>query len=446
MKVDELIKQKAEELHRVHAHDSGRLDELTARARPRRRSQVSVLIGTALAVLLLFGPVALLLRSEDPTSSTVDGDSTPAESSGEVSMGERLFEVPGDGGLGRIMSSGSDLIVTGFDIVLRSVDEGDTWEVTGGSPSGDDSLIITEAANGTLLAVGAHDGASSRLYRSDDYGATWEQFELPVPPEVVQAGAFVIAHWRGEFFIAGVGTQGSFDSDVTLYLWRSSDAVDWEFEEVIDLEGRFAYSEAVQIVDDRLVIISRIANDTSIPTLLAFEETASGWNQVDLSSIIWPQAGLSSDLINAQLKGVGIIDERVHTWWGFDSGTGASTSMAMAYQTESGLWKAESVTGVLPETITITNDRLIGTAHPGTFAPSMTPGFTAIVVSSEGVSWTEIGRVDGLYLRQIRPVDDTRFIAAGNETEPSGEGFTVPSSGMWEIELSEDIANILNSQ
>jgi hypothetical protein len=76
----------------------------------------------------------------------------------------------------------------------------------------------------------------------------------------------------------------------------------------------------------------------------------------------------------------------------------------------------------------------------------MTPGFTAIVVSSEGVSWAEIGRVDGLYLRQIRPLDDTRFIAAGNETEPSDGGFTVPSSGLWEIELSEDIASILNSQ
>jgi hypothetical protein len=118
----------------------------------------------------------------------------------------------------------------------------------------------------------------------------------------------------------------------------------------------------------------------------------------------------------------------------------------MAYQTESGLWEAESVAGVLPETITITPDGLIGTAHPGTFAPSMTPGFTAIVVSSEGVSWTEIGRVDGLYLRQIRPLDGTRFIAAGNETEPSEEGFTVRSSGLWEIELSEDIASILNSQ
>lgn len=33
--------------------------------------------------------------------------------------------------------------------------------MTGSSPSGDDSLILTEAADGTLLAVGAHDGASS---------------------------------------------------------------------------------------------------------------------------------------------------------------------------------------------------------------------------------------------------------------------------------------------
>lgn len=99
-----------------------------------------------------------------------------------------------------------------------------------------------------------------------------------------------------------------------------------------------------------------------------------------------------------------------------------------------------------PETVTITPDGLIGTAHPGTLAPMLTPGFTAIVASNDGITWTEIGRIDGLYLHQIRQLDDRHFIAAGNQTEPTEEGLTVPSSGIWAIELSEDIASSLNSQ
>ena len=445
LKVDQLIRQKAEELNRAHAHDQGRLDEIQAGTRPGHGSQVGVLVGAALAVLLIFGPIALFLRTDNPTAANGE-DQTPPKVSGDVSLGDRLYQMPGDAGLGSVMSSGSELIVAGFDVVLKSVDDGKTWEVSGGAPSGDDSLIVTEAAEGMLVAVGAHDGASSRLYRSADDGASWEQFQLPLPPEVNQAGAFVIGHMGEEFLIAGVATQSSFDSDVTLYLWRSSDTLSWEVEQVASLGADFAYSEAVQIVDDRLVIIARIANDTSTPTLLAFEETDREWSRIDLSPIVWAQAGLPSDLVNAQMKGVGTIDERVHTWWGFDDGSGASTTMAVANQTGSGVWEAEYVTGVIPETITVTPDGLIGTAHPGTFAPAMTPGFTAIVASSDGISWSEIGRLDGLFLRQLRHIGGRLLIAAGNETEPTVEGFTVPTSGIWEIELSRDLAELLDSE
>ena len=454
MKVDELIRQKAEELHRVHAHDSGRLVEFRSRARPSTGSRVGVLIGAALAVLLIFAPIAFLLRSEDPNPATedtvttsIDGDPTPPEAVGGVSIGDRLYEMPGDGGLGSVMTSGSDLIVTGFDVVLKSGDGGKNWDVSGGAPPGDDSLIVTEAAEGILLGVGAHDGASSRLYRSADYGASWEQVELPVPPEVVQVVPHVIANRGGEFVIAGVGTQSSFDSDVTLYLWRSPDAFAWDFEQVADLDGEFAYSEAVEVADDSLVIVARIANDTSTPTLLAFEETAGGWNRTDLTPTFEAQAGLTSDLINAQLKGVGVVDERLHTWWGFDDGAGAPDTTAVAYRTEAGVWEAESVTGVAPETITVTPEGLIGTAHPGTLAPSVTPGFTAIVASRDGISWSELGRFEGLFLRQLRHIDDRLLLVAGNETALNDEGFvTVPSAGIWDVTLSQDLADLLDSE
>lgn len=452
MKVDELIRQKAGELNRAHAYDPGRLDEIRSRARTGLGSRVGVLIGAALAVLLLFAPIALFLRSGDPTAEDTvtesnGEDQTPPEAAGGVSLGDRLYEMPGDGGLGSVMSSGSDLMITGWDVVLKSVDDGKTWEVSGGAPSGDDSLIVTDAAEGMLIGVGAHDGASSRLYRSADDGATWKQVELPVPPEVVQVVPHLIAHRGGEFVIAGVGTQSSFDSDVTLYLWRSPDALAWDFEQVADLDGEFAYSEAVQIAGDSLVIISRIANDSSTPTLLAFEETASGWNQTDLTPTIEARADLTSDLINARLNGVGVVDERLHTWWSFDDGAGDAGASVVAFRTETGIWEAKPVVGVAPETITVTPEGLIGTAHPGTLAPYVTPGFTAIVASSDGISWNEIGRLEGLFLRQLRYIDNRLLIAAGNETEPNDEGFvTVPSAGIWEVALLHDLTELLDSR
>ena len=434
MKVDELIRQKAEELHQVHAHDSLRLDELEAWARPRRRPKVWVLIGAAVTILLLFGPVALFLRSEEPA-----GESTPAESSGEVSIGERLFEIPSDGGLGPVMASGSDLIVAGFDTVSRSSDGGDTWEVTGSSPPGDDSLIRTEAADGMLLAVGAHDGSSSRLYRSADYGATWEQFELPAPPETGGVVTGVIAHRADEWIISGVG------ADSTLYVWRSSDAVNWEFEEVIDLEGGFAYTDALEVVDDRLVIISRIAQDTAL-TLFALEETDDGWARTELTPILESQAGLPSEFVNAFPKKAGVVGGRLQAWWSFDDASGGQQLAATAYRTGLGEWQAEPLVGVAPETVTITPDGLVGTAHPGADAPMLTPGFTAIVVSNDGITWDEVGRIHGLYLRQLRQLDDRHLIAAGNETELTEEGLTVPSSGIWEVVLSDDIPNLLETR
>lgn len=457
MKVDELIKQKAEELHRVHAHDSGRLEEFRARARPRRRSQVWVLVGAALAVLLLLGPVALFLRSEDPSNSapdantpTADGDPTPPQASGDVSVSDRLFEVPGDGGLGPVMTSGSDLIVTGFDIVLRSADGGDTWEETGSSPSGDDSLILTEAADGTLLAVGAHDGASSRLYRSGDYGATWEQFEVPTPSGIDQIVAGDIAHRAGQWIIAGVATQSSFDNHAVMYVWKSPDAANWDFEEVADLEGRFAYIDAVEVVDNRVVVLARSAQDTALD-LFAMEEADAGWSRTELTPILESQAGLPSKPVNTLPKGAGIVGDRLHAWWSFADGSFNHLLAATVYRTGPGEWGAEPTTGVAPETVTITADGLIGTAHPGTLVPTLTPGFTAIVTSNDGITWSEIGRVDGLYLRQLAQMDNGQFIAAGNETEATDEeeatdeGVTVPSSGIWNIELSDDPADTLGS-
>jgi hypothetical protein len=75
----------------------------------------------------------------------------------------------------------------------------------------------------------------------------------------------------------------------------------------------------------------------------------------------------------------------------------------------------------------------------------LTPGFTAIVASNDGITWSELGRLDGLFLQQLRHIDNRLLIAAGNETEPGDEGFTVPSSGIWEIELPRNLAELIDS-
>lgn len=58
-------------------------------------------------------------------------------------------------------------------------------------------------------------------------------------------------------------------------------------------------------------------------------------------------------------------------------------------------------------------------------------------------SGTPVSDDPSLYLRQLTPVDNRLFIAAGNETEATDQGFTVPSSGIWEVGLSDDLADML---
>jgi hypothetical protein len=77
----------------------------------------------------------------------------------------------------------------------------------------------------------------------------------------------------------------------------------------------------------------------------------------------------------------------------------------------------------------------------------VTPGFTAIVASRDGISWSEIGRFEGLFLRQLRHIDDRLLLVAGNETALNDEGFvTVPSAGIWDVTLSQDLADLLDSE
>ena len=138
-------------------------------------------------------------------------------------------------------------------------------------------------------------------------------------------------------------------------------------------------------------------------------------------------------------------DARLRLNW-TDDASGGQQLAATAYRTGAGEWHAEPLSGVAPETVTIISDGLVGTAHPGAAAPMLTPGFTAIVASNDGITWDEVGRVHGLYLRQLRQLDNRHLIAAGNETEPTEEGFTVPSSGIWEVVLSDDLPNLLESR
>ena len=198
MKIDELIRQRAEELRSAYKHQAPRPIGSTPRRWSRiRRSGIGVMLAAVVAVLLVFGPVALLLRSDPQTGSEPDDpivttDGTVASSPSTVSespsqgafatLGDRLYEQPGDQGLGTIMGSEENLTVAGWQVILSSGDAGRSWQVVGGAPAGEEAVGAAATDGGVLVAVAAHGGAGSGLYRSDNQGASWDLLDLPAFP------------------------------------------------------------------------------------------------------------------------------------------------------------------------------------------------------------------------------------------------------------------------
>jgi hypothetical protein len=423
MQIDELIRQRAEELRVAYEQETPRaLPQSPIRKARMKRSGVGVMAGAALAVLLVFGPLVFLLRPEPPRSATPivapDG-----------SVASPLYEQKGDRGLGSIVGSGENLISIGYDGVLSSAD-GESWQLVGGVPDGEEAVTSAAANGDVLLVIAAHGGKGGGLYRSTDLGATWVPQNLPASPRAV-------AYTGGRFVVAGTVSA---DAGVSVHVWTSVDGQTWEWEQVADVGAELIYIESVQAMDDGLVLLARTGDDFAT-RLLAFEQSGGGeWSQMDLTPIIQNQAGISIEPSNENLIGAAIIDGELSAWWTFDPATGdpAEKQTVITRLTADGEWEATHLPGIAPETVTPTSSGfLVGTSHPGEQTPYIEPRFTAIVASADGVNWREIGRFQGIALGQLEEIEPNRFLASGKEVDQEDPG-RVPSSGIWKIELPND--------
>lgn len=401
------------------------------------------------ALVLPLGDVAAPPSPEDATSpEPADPTIAPSPSSPESTastalavLGDRLYEQPGDRGLGPIIGSGEELTVVGWRMVLSSTDGGESWQLVGGPPQDEEALVAAASGDGVLVAIGARDGAGARLYRSEDQGASWELQDLPARAGTVRVVPHVISYQDSGFLVAGVGTTGSFDTDVTIYLWSSPDGRNWEFEPVADMGAEFTYIDSVELIEDAVVLLSQTGDD-SARRLLAFErpEGADAWSQVDLTPIVQDQGGISPELVNIHLNGAGTLDGDLLAWWSFDRGMEDEPERAavVTRRTARGAWEASPIRGIAPETVTSIGDGfLVGTSYQGEMTPYIEPRFTAIVSSVDGISWEEIGRFQGIALGRLRETTPNLLLASGKEVEAEGFG-QVASSGIWKVELTID--------
>lgn len=426
MQIDELIRQRAEELRLAYEREAPRaLPQSPIRKARMKRSGVGVMAGAALAVLLVFGPLVFLLRPELQTSTT------PIVAS-DGSVASPLYEQDGDRGLGPILGSGDDLIAVGLTEILASGDGGQSWQVVGGVPDGQEAITSAASNGDVLLVIAAHGGAAGGLYRSTDNGATWESHDFPAAPQTVTYNG-------ARFVVAGTGTRSA-DSGVSVYVWTSVDGQTWESEQVADMGAERIHIESVEAMVDGLVLLARSADDFAT-RLLAFEQSEGGeWSQVDLTGIIQNQAGISMEPSNENLIGAAIIAGELSAWWTFDPVTGdrGEKQTVATRLTADREWGATHLPGIAPETVTPTsNGLLVGTSHPGEQTPYIEPRFTAIIASADGVNWQEIGRFQGIALGQLKEIGPNLFLASGKEVDQEDPG-RVPSSGIWEVELPND--------
>ncbi|MCH7845994.1 MAG: hypothetical protein IH850_09215 [Acidobacteria bacterium] len=453
MTIDELIREHADELRAAHAH---RVSEVPAR-REWRHGWITA-VGAAVVVVLLIAPVGLLLRSgsgaglgEEQTATTA-ATSVPETSLPSMlapplvnmaELSEPLFSEEGDIGLRRVLETDRGFVVSGWFTTIWSND-GESWAIVGGAPDGDDSLQALAVLDGVAIGVGAYDGATARLYRSEDLGATWEIRQLPSDEGTVRTSGYFVSTDDSGFIISGVGTKSSFDSDVTLYLWKSPDGLDWTVDRVADMGGEFLFAESVTAVDGATVLLAQTFDDR----LLAFEQATGEerWEQFDLTPVLADQAGITAELQNATLVGVHIVDGQLNAWWRFNNGNRGDVleeAAAVVKRTGPGEWEAIPIIGLAPATVTSTSDGFVGTAHLDTELGTYPEG-TSIVASADGVEWREIARFTGVALEALHETGPGEFIASGAETAINDEGHVyVTAGGVWKITLTDNLERII---
>jgi hypothetical protein len=459
VKVDELIREHAHGLQAAYAHH---LAEVPTK-RGWRRGWV-VALAAAVVVVLVIAPVALLLGSGSdegpvgtPTEVTAQTSVPEAADLPVSTLGPSIEEVAelsgplfldeGDFGLRPVLDTDSGFLVSGWFTTVRSTN-GETWDVVGGGPEGDDSLLAFTTVDGVAIAVGAHDGATARLYRSEDLGATWEIRELPADEGTTRIVVHVVSTDDFGFIVAGVGTTSSFDNDNTLYVWRSPDGIEWTVDRVADMGAEFTFAESITSMEGATIVVAQTFSDR----LLAFEHDngEEEWALVDLTPILKDEAGISSDLVNATFVSALNIDGDLSVWWQFNNGGLGGVfeeAAAVVTRTGPGPWTAGRIDGLAPASVTSTAVGFMGTAYPGTDIGTPAAA-SSLLVSVDGLAWHEIARFDGVALGALHQIQPGEFIATGTSTVVRGEGdeayVDVTGGGIWHITFTRPLDEIIN--
>ncbi|MCH8992265.1 MAG: hypothetical protein IIA44_11020, partial [Acidobacteria bacterium] len=332
-------------------------------------------------------------------------------------------------------------------------DTGQSWAVVGGAPDGDNpdlSLQAMAVLDGVAIGVGAYDGATARLYRSEDLGASWEIRRLPADEGTVQISGYFVSNDDSGFIVSGFGTKSSFDNNVTLYLWESPDGLEWTVDRVADMGGEFTFTETIATVDGVTVLLAQTFDDR----LLAFEQTRGEeeWDQFDLTPVLADQAGITADLVNATFVASHVVGGQLNVWWRFNNGNRGDVlevAAAVVRRTGPGEWEAIPISGVAPVTVTATtSDGFVGTAHLATLGVPPELGVpletTSIVVSADGIEWWEIARFEGVALQVLHETGPSQFIVSGAETAINNQGYVYTTGGgIWNITLTDPLDQIL---
>ncbi len=175
----------------------------------------------------------------------------------------------------------------------RTTDGGVTWE--GGVVQGAEELEFRDvegfdARSAVLLAAGP--GARSRIFRTDDAGASWsQQWMMPEPDGFLDCMAFFDAERGVAYGDAVSGQLYLIETDDGGRSWRrvSPDGL----PAALDGEGGFAASgDCVHAIDaDRVAVAT---GNGARPRLLRSGDRGRGWSASDLPLAAGPAAGATA--------------------------------------------------------------------------------------------------------------------------------------------------------
>ena len=150
--------------------------------------------------------------------------------------------------------------IKGQMVILRSMDAGLTWK----DISNQNKIPLIEgeagfAASGTGIRCGktgqvwiATGGVQSRIFHSEDFGETWQDYRLPIIQGKSSTGPFSISFFKNKW---GIAAGGDFLSDTSRnnnLLWSQNGGKTWS-KPII---STFGYRSAVEHINKRQVLAS----------------------------------------------------------------------------------------------------------------------------------------------------------------------------------------------